>query len=153
MLHTEDKTELLHVVTVPGDTVVVERYRMTRFLKQHIDILEAPTASHHVSMIENALPCLEFSLLEDDEWEAEKAAHVSGGSVAVDIQTGKPSSRFVIEDGGMQKYFDVTYTVFHETEHGTNNPGVGSMVLSLLLTNTYHQAGRFTYAHIRPCST
>ena len=88
-------------------------------------------------------------MLEDDEWEAQKAAHVSGGLVAVDVQTGNPS-RFVIEDGGKQKYFDVTYTVFHETGHGTNHPGVGSMVLSLLLTNTYHQAGLFTYAHIRP---
>ena len=39
LLHTEDKNEMLHVVTVPGVTVVVERVRMTRFLKQHIDIL------------------------------------------------------------------------------------------------------------------
>ena len=44
----------------------------------------------------------------------------------------------------------MTYTVFHKSSKGTDNPGVGSTFVSMLLTDSHIlSAGIYTYAHIR----
>ena len=154
MVHTMNKTEVLkivHGVESEPCEVSVPRWIMTEFLQQHIDILDRPAVTHHLGIVENALPHVRFCILEDDEWEQQKAKFLSGGLIPVDVvnYSGGSTPHFVIEHDGERKRFEVAYTVFHETPTGTDGTFVGSAMMSLLLTGTYVTPGVLTYAHIK----
>lgn len=152
-----DKTDILDFVPgiVGGEPrglkVSIPRWYMTDFLQQHIDLLDRPVGSRHLSIVEKDLPHLRFSILEDDEWEQEKAKFLSIGLCPVDVVkfSGGSTPRFIIEHQGKRKEFEVSYTVFHERPTGTNRMYLGSALMSQLLTDTYVSPGVFTYAHVK----
>ena len=169
MLHTECPGDYMYIsfrdspLYKPDVVFGVDRVHMTKFLKLHLDILQRPGV-YHITILEHKLPRLNFGLLEDDEWEAQKATFVDHhGLMPVDITDGP--RRFEIEDAGVLKTFEVNYTVFHATPpepmctyaydasastlYVQDMPGLlGSTLLPFLLTNTYLSAGMYTYAHV-----
>ena len=146
MLHSERPDNFLSVVFF-DTSAQLDRAWMTAFLKRHIDILERP-GTRHITIMERELPHLVFGMLEDDEWEEDKAKFASTALTPIEITTSDAAS-FVVEDAGRLKEFTVTYTVVHETPEGTEHASFGSYCLSLLLTNTYVTPGVFTYAHVQ----
>ena len=143
MLHTERPDNFLHVAFLNSSTQV-DRAVMTAFLKQHIDILERP-GIRHVTILESELPRLMFGMLEEDEWEDQKAEFAPLTPIEI---TTAAATHFVVEDAGVLKEFAVTYTVFHETPEGTERASFGSSCLSLLMSDTIVEPGVFTYAHV-----
>jgi len=147
MVHTDEPGHVAQALFLPEPGFVgIERFHMTKFLKAHIDLLHGC----HLTIIERLLPVVRFGILMEDEWQEHKDRFSQHGYHPVEVQFPTGAPRFAIVDNGVREEFEVAYTVFHESSEGTEAPCVGSVFLSMLLTDSLVLSpGVYTYAHIK----